>query len=210
MRLFFRFWGGLKRFGFFFVLYLISRGIALFQRDLKRLIAFISVLHITSVFVLFSIRYRRGYSLNFLMLLGHRATSALFFILAGELYYQNKTRSILLSFRALTKRGAVLFLVAAGLLLLNLGVPPVLGFVYEVGLVAVFLAARKINGGALFLVFVVGLLVLVKIFMRGGLGAKGGQKEKAPAGVYNLCWGAVVRLWWPAFVYFCAIRPVEL
>jgi len=168
------------------VVYLISGFMALVQRDLKRCIAYVSVLHITSVFVLFCSDFSCGRGFNFLMLLGHRITSALLFILAGVVYYQRGTRRLILNFRAFIKMGGVVFIGVLGLLLVNLGVPPTIGFIFEAGLVFMFLFCSKLASVALVGVFLLRILILIKVFIAGGLGAKEQQEKFNSLRIINI------------------------
>jgi len=113
------------------ILYLIfmlavSLFITLVQRDLKELVAYSSVFHMSYVYFLISIELSQRFSIRFYLLLTHRLSSSLFFIFVRELFYLCGTRNAFLVYGLLKyfyiMVGAIL------VLLYNLGTPVFLSF----------------------------------------------------------------------------------
>jgi len=110
-----------------------SAFIILLQRDFKSVIAFMSVFHISLIFLLFCFNFYFVIQVSFVMFFLHSVISGLFFILASDLFYARGTRNLLLNFGVLTLLRETMVFLLVLTLLVNLGVPPTLRFFFEVG-----------------------------------------------------------------------------
>jgi len=107
--------------------------ITLGQRDLKRIVAYTSVFHIRLVFLLFCFNYFFVGAVSFYIFLVHRLTSSLFFLFVSDIFYIRGSRNLLLNFGAMVYFGDKMLVLLSLIFLVNLGVPPTLGFIFEVG-----------------------------------------------------------------------------
>jgi NADH-quinone oxidoreductase subunit M len=127
---------------FYLVSYLIFRLIAVSlvccaQSDMKRLVAYSSVLHITFICVLILAGSPVAFSCALIVMVFHGLSSPLLFFLVGNLYSLYKRR-LLLTLRNLTTFAPLLAMIGVFSFLLNIPVPPVPSFLSEV---LVFLSA---------------------------------------------------------------------
>jgi len=113
---------------FFLVCSLVCGLIVLFQRDLKRFIAYSSVFHMTMVFLVIFVQFVfRGFIRIFILSL-HSVTASLLFIFSSEIYYMLQTRNFNFIFGSIFFRGEFFMVFFYLVLFLNLGAPPLMGF----------------------------------------------------------------------------------
>jgi len=102
--------------------------LVMLQRDLKKIVAFISIFHMLSFLFLCWSNFCFSYFRAVLMLFIHRVLSGLFFIVARERFYLFQTRNLNLIL-SLGKRFFLFFwFFLFFLFLFNLGTPPTLNF----------------------------------------------------------------------------------
>jgi len=105
--------------------------ICLTQSDQKRIVAYYSVNHIT--FIGMGVFLYTGISLkySFALIYFHGVVSSLIFLLRNDFFYFKKRRLIVFSKNVLVKRAPHVILFTS-VVLLNLGIPPFIGFLVEV------------------------------------------------------------------------------
>ena len=101
------------------------------QSDLKRLVAYSSVVHITSVGLLYLLDRSLGLSASLILIVLHGISSPLIFYMVGEIYELTSTR-LLLIVRSIKFYYPVLYLCMVGCFYLTVPVPPALSFLGEV------------------------------------------------------------------------------
>lgn len=109
----------------------VVRGIACVQSDLKRLIAYSSVVHMTSVGALLLLGDRSGYMAALILIVIHGVSSPLIFYIVGEVYRITQTRSLLI-LRSLKFYLPILYFSMIVVFFLTVPVPPTLTFLGEV------------------------------------------------------------------------------
>lgn len=109
--------------------------IIMFMRDLKIIIAYSSIVHITLVFIVMVFGSLIGFKGGFLMIFYHGVISPLMFWVVGILAWF-KTRSLLVV-KTIFFSSIFLF-VLFFLLILNIGFPPFIGFLREVLIIKTF------------------------------------------------------------------------
>lgn len=122
------------------------------QSDMKRLVAYSSVLHMTFICVLVLAGSPLAFSCALIAIVFHGLSSPLLFFLVGNLYFLYKTR-LLLALRNLTTFAPLLAIIRIFSFLLNIPVPPVPSFLREV---LVFLSAMPLR----WLFLIIALLVI--------------------------------------------------
>ena len=110
---------------------IISSLVCCIQSDIKRLIAYSSVVHITSVGLVLLLSITISYKRALIIMIMHGVSSPLLFYTVGELYDKLGTRSILL-IRGLYLFSPVLFWSIVISFFLGVPVPPSFGFIGEV------------------------------------------------------------------------------
>jgi len=146
--------------------YLVCIVITIFQRDFKRMIAYFSVFHITSVFYSFYLQFCSRIFIRVLIIFLHSLTSALFFLFSSEVFYRLKTRNLNLSLGVGFYGGDIAMVFLFLLLFYNLGGPPFMGFFFEVGVFYLFLVYLKQSWRILFISFLFNLVLMLKLVSR--------------------------------------------
>jgi len=136
--------------------------VCLSQRDIKIVVAFSSVVHITLLVYVYSAFAFLGGGGGVILILSHSVSSGLFFITANEFYYFHFSRNLFL------KRGGQasfsLFFFFRVLLILNVGLPPLLRFFGEVVFLFSRFLLRKLFLGVFLGFFILNLIFFLKIY----------------------------------------------
>lgn len=139
------------------------------QNDLKRLIAYSSVVHMTRVGLLFVLRDKVGLTSALILIVMHGISSPLIFFMVGELYRRSQTRSLLL-IRSMKLFFPVLYFTIIVVFFLTVPVPPALTFLAEVVLFVSILKYGSftfiLSGLYLFLAIIFNLIWLSCFFGR--------------------------------------------
>lgn len=101
--------------------------VCLRQRDIKVLIAYSSVAHMSFAIACFVSKTGLGYKSAILILIAHGVSSPLLFLLAGGLYGESNSRQMALNaglLRRAPRVSAMWFFAAAA----NMGTPPLINF----------------------------------------------------------------------------------
>jgi len=136
-------------FSFLLLGIIIASLICCFQSDIKRLIAYSSVVHITRVGLGLVTSLFLGFKSGLLIIVMHGFSSPLIFFMVGEIYDLARTRLILL-IRGLYFASPLLFWSIFIIFFLTTPVPPMLSFLGEIML---FTSVLSISLKVLLLVF---------------------------------------------------------
>ncbi len=152
---------------FLIISMVISGVICCAQSDLKRLIAYSSVVHMTAVGVLFLLDSSSALSSSLILIVLHGVSSPLMFFIVGHIYTSFGTR-LLVNIRSLKSFYPVLYLGIIVGFYLTVPVPPSLAFLGEVYLFGSLLKfgsiAAFLSGLYLFIAIIFNLLWLTPFF----------------------------------------------
>jgi len=131
---------------------LVSAAISMVQRDIKSIIAYFSVNHMTIMAMVIMLLVAKRYKASLILMLFHGVVSSMLFMCCNLFYYSSKRRVIVFLY---TASGFILFIFVSAAFL-NLGVPPFLGFTSEILMImSVMQTARKVR-----LVLIAGIMVM--------------------------------------------------
>jgi len=111
--------------------YVVASLICCYQVDIKLIIAYSSVSHISILLIVLLVDSRSVTSISIVFILLHACTSGCMFLLASELSVHSTTRALLLT-RSVMYRLFTTGLLLLLLLALNFGMPPFIGFLVEI------------------------------------------------------------------------------
>lgn len=117
--------------GFLLISMVLARVVTSVQRDIKRLVAYSSVVHITAVGLLFLLDRRVAMSSALILMTLHGISSPLIFYMVGQIYRSTGTR-LLISIRGGKQFLPLLYLSIIVAFYLTVPVPPSLSFLGEV------------------------------------------------------------------------------
>nr|YP_913157.1 NADH dehydrogenase subunit 4 [Romanomermis culicivorax]ABL11584.1 NADH dehydrogenase subunit 4 [Romanomermis culicivorax] len=119
----------LMNYSIIFYLVLFSSMVCLFQTDFKKMIALISVFHMSLSISIINVMSLNSY-LSFIYLnMAHILSSSILFYFSGFLYSINKTRLI---FMMMMNNNSKIFIFLIISILMNLGIPPFFTFFVEI------------------------------------------------------------------------------
>lgn len=127
------------------------------QSDIKRLVAYSSVLHITVVLLIILVNNSLSLTTSLILMTFHGLSSPLLFYFVGNIYSLYKTR-LLISLRGLLLLSPLLALMSLLNFILNIPVPPFPAFLSEV---LVFVSSSYVTQLVLTCAFLIILLVLI-------------------------------------------------
>lgn len=110
---------------------ILSSLFCLFMRDMKMLIAYSSVIHMSFIFMIMIMESSSSMRMSFWLIYVHGIVSATLFYMVGEIYYLRGTRIIYLN-KGLFRSSVVTSLLLLIRIFINASSPPFMSFVVEV------------------------------------------------------------------------------
>jgi len=132
------------------------------QRDIKRMVAYLSVAHMGGLIFMYFSGTAWAWPLAKVLILSHAITSPLFFLFVNEVYLKVKSRSISGGVGGVLQGTFSEILFLSRLLLINLGLPPLLRFFFELVFMLVFIVLFKRRAVLIFLGFCLGGVFFIK------------------------------------------------
>jgi len=147
---------------FFIIFIIFCMCLVLIQRDIKRIVAYLSVAHMGRLIFMYFSGATWAWPLAKVLILSHAITSPLFFLFVNEVYLKVKSRSISGGVGGVLQGSFSETLFLSSLLLMNLGLPPFLRFFFELVFMLIFVIFFKRRVVLIFLGFCLGGIFFIK------------------------------------------------